>query len=147
MDKVDRKILTFISKAFPVERRPYRKIADSVGIGEYEAFKRVKRLRLEGIIRRIGATINPRKIGWVSTLCGVQIPEDMIDRYASVVNSFPEVTHNYVRSGTPNCWFTVISRDRRRCNEIISEISKRLGVKILDLPASRVFKTDVHFRL
>ena len=147
MDNVDRKILTLISKAFPVERNPYRKIADAIGINEDEAFERVKKLRLSGMIRRIGATINPRKIGWVSTLCGVHIPEDKIDRYASIVNGFPEVTHNYVRSGIPNCWFTIIARNKQRCDEIIEEVSKRLDARVLDLPASRVFKTDVHFRL
>lgn len=147
MDALDGRILTLINDALPLEERPFLAVAEKVGISEDEVIERVKHLKEQGVIRRIGAVINPRNLGWHSTLCGAQIPEEKIDEYASVVNAYPEVTHNYVRTGEPNCWFTLIAPDEARSREIIKEIEETLQVKVLDLPASRTFKIKVSFDL
>jgi DNA-binding Lrp family transcriptional regulator len=59
MDDIDRKILNLIQKEFPVTAEPFKEIGTSVGISEDEALGRVKRLKEEGIIRRIGAVFDP----------------------------------------------------------------------------------------
>ena len=147
MDALDRKILTLLTNALPLEERPFLAVAEKVGISEGEVIGRVKRLKEKGLVRRIGAVINPRALGWHSTLCAVQIPRERIDEYASLVNAYPEVTHNYVRTGEPNCWFTLIAPDENRAREIIREIGEKLGTAVLDLPASRTFKIKVSFDL
>jgi siroheme decarboxylase len=147
MDALDRKILTLMSDALPLTERPFKAIGEQVGIPEDEVVERVRSLKEQGTIRRIGAVINPRSLGWHSTLCGVQIPEDRIQEYASVVNAYPEVTHNYVRDGEPNCWFTLIAPNVGRTREIIREIEEKLQAKVLDLPATRTFKIKVSFDL
>lgn len=145
MDPIDRTILTLINDSLPLEERPFQSIAEQVGISEDEVVSRVRALKESGIIRRIGAVINPRQIGWHSTLCAVDIPEDKLPEYASLVNSYREVTHNYVRTGEPNCWFTLITPDRERSLEIIREIEAKLKVEVRDLPARRIFKIKVSF--
>lgn len=145
MDRIDRKILTLISESFPLEERPFRSIAEQAGITEDEAVERIRRLKETGTIRRIGAVISPRSLGWRSTLCAADVPQERIDEFASLVNSYDQVTHNYVRSGHPNCWFTLITPDMAQAEEIIREIGRRLGTDILDLPARRVFKINVSF--
>ena len=147
MDTIDKKILTLVNKSLPVDERPYGKIAETLGIAEQEVIVRLRSMRAQGLIRRIGAVINPRRIGWHSTLCAMQIPEDKLDDYADTVNSYPEVTHNYIRSGQPNCWFTLITPDKESSLRVISEIEQRLGERVLDLPARRVFKIKVAFDL
>lgn len=147
MDTIDKKILTIVNKSLPVDERPYGKIAETLGIAEQEVIERLRSMRAQGIIRRIGAVINPRRIGWHSTLCAMQIPEEKLDDYADTVNSYPEVTHNYIRSGQPNCWFTLITPDKESSLRVISEIEQRLGERVLDLPARRVFKIKVAFDL
>ena len=147
MDDLDKKILTIVNHALPISERPFRTVAEQVGLTEDEVIDRLRALREQGVIRRVGAVINPRKMGWHSTLCGVAVPGDKIDEYASVVNAFPEVTHNYVREGEPNCWFTIIAPDEARAREIIREVEEKLKVKVLDLPAARTFKIKVSFDL
>lgn len=147
MEPVDRKILTLISSSIPIEERPFGSIAREAGITEDEAIERIGRLKARGIIRRIGAVINPRGMGWHSTLCAVNIPEEKISEYAAFVNAYPEVTHNYVRTGEPNCWFTLITPDAGQARAIIREIEERLGAEVLDLPAGRIFKINVSFDL
>jgi siroheme decarboxylase len=147
MDDLDRKILTIVNNALPLDERPFRTVAGQVGISEDEVIERLRALKEQGVIRRVGAVINPRKMGWHSTLCGVSVPEDKIGEYAAVVNAYPEVTHNYVREGEPNCWFTLIAPNEERARGIIREIEERLGVKVLDLPATKTFKIKVSFDL
>jgi DNA-binding Lrp family transcriptional regulator len=147
MDVTDRKILSMVNKSLPVDERPYKKIGAVLGIAEQEVIKRLRSMRDEGLIRRIGAVINPRRIGWYSTLCAAQMPAEKLADYADFVNSYPEVTHNYIRSGKPNCWFTLITPDKEVALRIISEIERKLGEKILDLPARRIFKIKVAFDL
>ncbi|HPR50610.1 MAG TPA: AsnC family transcriptional regulator [Deltaproteobacteria bacterium] len=147
MDTIDKKILTLVNKSLPVDERPYGKIAETLGLAEQEVIERLRSMRAQGLIRRIGAVINPRRIGWHSTLCAMQIPEEKLDYYADTVNSYPEITHNYIRSGQTNCWFTLITPDKESSLRIISEIEQRLGERVLDLPARRVFKIKVAFDL
>ncbi|MCD6571029.1 MAG: AsnC family transcriptional regulator [Deltaproteobacteria bacterium] len=147
MDNIDKKILNIINKEFPVEERPYKKIAHTLGITEKEVIRRVSMLKQEGIIRRIGGVIDPKAIGWYSTLCAADISPERIEEFALVVNSYTEVTHNYVRSGSPNCWFTIIAPSKTRASKIISEIKDRFSINIVELPARRIFKIDVGFNL
>lgn len=147
MDALDRKILSLLTDALPLGERPFLAVGEEIGIPEVEVIERVRRLKEQGLVRRIGAVIDPRALGWHSTLCGVQITEERIDEYAAVVNAYPEVTHNYVRTGEPNCWFTLIAPDEVRAREIIREIGEKLGTAVLDLPASRTFKIKVSFDL
>jgi len=147
MDDTDNKILDLINKSFPVHERPYGIIAEKIGISVDEVIKRIKDMKEAGIIRRIGATINTRGIGWYSTLCAIDLPEDRLDDYTAIVNAYPGITHNYIRSGKPNCWFTLIARDESRALKIMDEIRSSLGVDILNLPARRIFKIKVGFNI
>ncbi len=147
MDKHDKAILTRLSAAFPLIPRPYQVLARDLGLGEDEVLARVRALKQDGLIRRIGATIDPRAIGRYSTLCAVNVPEPRIDEYARIVNDFAEVTHNYVRSSVPNCWFTIIAPDKARAEEIIGMIRSALDLPVIELPAARVFKIGVRFSL
>jgi DNA-binding Lrp family transcriptional regulator len=69
VDAIDRKILNLIQTAFPLDAEPYRWIGEQTGVTQEEAFNRVRKLRESGIIRRIGAVFDPKKLGFVSTLC------------------------------------------------------------------------------
>jgi DNA-binding Lrp family transcriptional regulator len=114
-----------------------------MGMSEAEVLDRLKKLKTSGIIRRIGATINPRTIGWNSTLCAADVAMDRIEEFAEFIDRYNEVTHNYLREGYPNCWFTLIAPSSDRISEIISEIEHALNIKIINLPARKVFKIRV----
>jgi siroheme decarboxylase len=148
MDDTDKSILNRIQSDFPIASRPYEVIAKELGLPENIVLDRVKRLKTLGIIRRIGANFVPGKLGFFSTLCAGKVPEDRIDDFAKVVNSYPGVTHNYVRDNSYNVWFTFIASSKKDISLYLSEISKKTGVAdILNLPATKVFKIKAHFDL
>jgi len=149
LDDIDKKILNRIQSDFPITERPYQTIADDLELDEKELIDRVRRLKDSGIIRRIGGNFSPEKLGYCSTLCAAQVPEEQIDKFAAVVNSYQGVTHNYVRNHSVyNVWFTFIEPTREVIEQHLKDISKATGIeKIINLPATMVFKIKAHFNL
>jgi DNA-binding Lrp family transcriptional regulator len=148
MDEVDRKILNSIQSDFPVESNPYAIIGEKAEIGEDEAYRRIMRMKEEGIIRRIGAIFDRAKLGYAGTLCAARVPEDEVKSFVSAVNAYPGITHNYRRNHDYNIWFTLIAPGREEIERIIGEITAETGISdILDMPACRTFKIKATFEL
>jgi len=148
LDDTDKVILNLIQSNFPISSRPYLVIADRLGLNEDDVIRRLKKLKKNGIIRRIGGNFVPEKLGFVSTLCAAVVPEDKMESFAKTINSYPGVTHNYLRDGSFNVWFTFIAPSMKEININLKQISKETGVnEIINLPATRVFKIKAHFDL
>jgi DNA-binding Lrp family transcriptional regulator len=147
MDNIDRKILAFVQADFPLVERPYAVIGEKVGCSEEEAFRRVMEMKEAGLIRRIGGSFDSRKLGYVTTLVAMRVPENELERVAGLVNRYPQVTHNYERDGARfNLWFTVVAESREKLVKILAEIrAEAPGAEMLELPARRLFKLEVRF--
>ena len=146
MDIQDRQLLNEIQTDFPVEPHPYRVLGDRIGMDEAEVLTRITNLREEGIIRRMGASINSRRIGFVSTLLAARVPREKFDSFVEIVNSCPGVTHNYERRHEYNVWFTLIAPSEGEKKGIIRELTVKTGIQILEFPAEKIFKIRVDFR-
>jgi DNA-binding Lrp family transcriptional regulator len=148
MDALDKAILNRIQTRFPLTSKPFESIAREMGTTEDEVLTRVSRLKKSGIIRRIGGNFVPGKLGFVSTLCTAQVPEAKMDLFARTVNTFPGVTHNYLRENSFNVWFTFIAPSMAVIRENLVRIAEKTGVeRILNLPATHVFKIKAKFDL
>lgn len=148
LDDLDKAILNLIQSSFPITPRPYAVVGESLGLSEEDVVARVQRLVQAGVIRRIGANFNSRRLGYTSTLCGAHVPPDQIDRFIQVVNQYPGVTHNYLRRHRLNIWFTLIAESTERIAEILAEIGKESGIAdIYSFPAKQIFKIQVDFAL
>jgi DNA-binding Lrp family transcriptional regulator len=148
LDSTDSSIINRIQSDFPITPRPFLTVANELGISENEVLDRVKRLKAEGIIRRIGGNFVPGKLGFVSTLCAARVPAEEIDRFAEIVNRYPGVTHNYQRDNTYNVWFTFIAPSMEEIEENLKQIARESGIDdILNLPATKVFKIRAEFEV
>ena len=147
MDSIDKKILGIIQSDFPTTHRPYALVAQQVGIGEEEVLARVTALHEGGVIRRIGANFQSKRLGWHSTLCAARVPETDIDTFVSEVNSYPGVTHNYLRNHAWNIWFTFIGPTKENVAATLASITEKTGISILNLPAENMFKIKVDFAM
>ncbi len=148
MDKLDKQIINRIQRNFPLTSRPYQQLAQELGLSEEELLKRLKALKAKGVIRHLGAVFDSQKLGFSSTLVAMQVPEDKLEQTARVVNAYPGVTHNYQRDTDYNMWFTLTAESGQRIEEILEEIRDKTGIKkILNLPATKLFKIKVNFQL
>ena len=146
MDDIDRDILNIIQSGFPVKSKPFMEIGKSLDLTEKEVIARIKSLKTEGIIRRIGGNFVSKKLGFTSTLCAAKVPENKIEEFVKKVNSYKGVTHNYLRNHDYNIWFTFIAPSMDEINLSLQEISATTNVRdILNLPAVNMFKIKVDF--
>ncbi|WP_243545607.1 AsnC family transcriptional regulator [Pseudodesulfovibrio tunisiensis] len=147
MDSFDKQILDIIQSHFPLVSRPYAEVGKQVGLSEEEVLNRVRALKESGLIRRMGANFQSKKLGWQSTLCAASVPEDKLDEFVAEVNRHDGVTHNYLRENEFNVWFALIAPDMDAVEAILAEITNETGIKVLNLPASRMFKIKVDFKM
>ena len=148
LDETDKAILNRIQSDFPITPSPYLDIAKELHLTEDDVIKRLRKLKKNGIIRRMGGNFVPEKLGFVSTLCAAVVPEEKIGSFTKAINLYPEVTHNYLRDGSFNVWFTFIAPSMKEIDCYLKQISKETGVKeIINLPATKVFKIKAHFDL
>jgi DNA-binding Lrp family transcriptional regulator len=146
MDDIDRKLLNLIQEDFPVTAEPFAEAAGHLGIGEAEVRRRIRRLKGRGIIRRIGAVFDLRKLGFASTLCAARVPEEKMAAFVGIVNACPGVTHNYRRDHDYNIWFTLIAPGEEELAATLADIRRKTGVEdILSLRAVRTFKINARF--
>ena len=143
----DKAILQFFQDDFPLEARPFLFAAARFGMSEAELISRLKKLQVDGAIRYLGGIFDPKKLGVYSVLCAASVPEEKLAGVVRLINRIRGVSHNYLRSGDLNLWFTLSARSGAAARKIISALSRRAGQKILQLPAIKTFKIDARFSL
>lgn len=150
MDKKNRRILQALQDDFPLEARPFEIVADRLHISLEELWENVQHMLDEGVIRRIGASIDSQRIGFRSTLAAVSVEPELVDRASEIIGGFHEVTHSYLRNDSFNIWFTLIAVDEKRIEEILEQIRDSLSLeksKVLNLPVKRLLKLDARFKV
>ena len=148
MDEIDRSIINEIQTDFPITQRPYFELGKRLNLPEDIIIKRVKRLKEEGVIRRIGGNFHSNRLDFTSTLCAAKVPKEKIGHFVETVNRYPGVTHNYLRDHEYNIWFTFIARNMAFIENALKDISGKTGIKeIRNPPAVKTFKIKVDFEV
>ncbi len=147
-DETNKTILNSIQVDFPIHPRPFKVLGEKLGLCEDDLIRRIREMKEAMLIRRIGGNFSPDRLGYHSTLCAAQVPEDKVALFTRTVNAFPGVTHNYRRDHKFNIWFTFIASSRETIRENLESIAKDTGVStILNLPATHVFKISANFKV
>jgi DNA-binding Lrp family transcriptional regulator len=144
----DKEFLRSAQEDFPVTSRPFAALGRRAGMSEAETLAYFKQLKDRKVLRYIAAMFDLGSLGIVSTLVAMRVPKGKLDRTVRLINSFPNITHNYLRDGEYNVWFTLSASSERKLKAVLAEISRKSRVKdILDLRTERVFKSRAVFEL
>ena len=148
MEKIDKKILDRLQKGLKLEASPFQKIAAELGIEAKELLQRVKKLKKEGYIRRLGGVFRSSRLGYKSTLVALEVEEENFYQVAEIINQNPGVTHNYRRDHKLNLWFTFSTINELERENFLAQIKTLPGVKELyQLPKEKFFKLNVFFKM
>lgn len=139
MDSTDRAIINALQGGFPLTRRPFADAAAPLGLTEEELIARIRDLRASGVLSRFGPMYNADRFGGHNTLVAMAVPDDRFDEVTALVNSYPEVAHNYARDHALNMWFVVAAESRDRVDEVLTEVQARTGLPVYDMPKQREF--------
>ena len=146
MSDLPQRLLEAAQTDFPLDERPFLTLAERLGVTETEVLDTFERLQANGAIRELSAFLDPRALGYRSTLACMSVPADRVDEVAALLSEMPEVTHNYLRDHPRNMWFTVIAPSAQAVEDLLHTIEQRAGCgPIQSLPASKVFKLRVLF--
>lgn len=138
-----------MQKKLEICSRPYAEIALQIGISEQEVLERIANMKKNNIIRRVSGFFNPAKLGYKSSLCATTATNlEAFSRVVAIINSFPQVTHNYQRANNQfNIWFTIIAQSEEQIQEIIYQIEQKAKCKICNFPQTTLYKIRVNFDL
>ena len=148
MDEIDCRILDELQNNFPLSPKPYEVVSAKLKIPCDQLTERLAQLMADGVIRRLGASLDSRKLGFRSTLAAISVDNDVVSQASEIMEGYPEITHSYLRNDRFNVWFTVIASDDERIESILKEIQEKLSLEssqILNLPMKRLFKLDARF--
>lgn len=146
LSSLEKHLLNDYQHGFPLESRPYKKIAEQLGSTEEEVIETLNRLQQAGYVSRVGAVFRANSIG-ASTLAAMAVPEDELEEIAALVNEYSEVNHNYQREHHFNLWFVLTASDEISLNAILDDIEYRTGHPVMYLPMIEDFHIDLGFDL
>jgi DNA-binding Lrp family transcriptional regulator len=107
LEDVDKRLLNLMQGSFPIEPKPYARVAALAEIPEAQAIARVQRLLDERIIRQVTPIFDTRALGYSSMLVAAKVDAENPHRAARAINAHPGVSHNYLRNHEFNMWFTI----------------------------------------
>lgn len=148
LDALDKNLLNILQTEFPLNETPFRTIAGKVGASEDDIIARVRRLKAEKIIRQISAIFDTKSLGYESSLVAAKVSPDRVDEAAEIINGHPGVSHNYLRNGDFNLWFTIAipPNSKLGLEKSVELLGQMAGVdSIRILPTVKLFKIGVKF--
>lgn len=144
MDDTDRVLLDRIQRSFPLVPKPFDCLSEGLGIDGRGVRERIGAMKERKLVRQISAILNTGAVGYRSSLVAMAVPDDELERAAGVVNRYPGVSHNYLRPGTYNMWYTIAVPPEKTVELAVRELSEAAGGwPTLILPALRKFKLAV----
>ena len=134
MTELDKQIVRAPQGEFPLVAEPYKAMADAIGIPEELFLERIKVLEAEHKIRKMGAVLRHREVGFAANvLVAWQVePPERLDEVAAKMAESPSVSHCYDRNTAPdwpyNLYTMVHGHSREECEAIVQQLSAETGV-------------------
>ncbi|BDP40058.1 transcriptional regulator [Deinococcus aetherius] len=139
-------LLNRIQRDIPIVQRPYRVLAEEVGLTEEGAMDILREVKAEGVLRQVSAIFDTRTLGYKSSLVAAVYDEDHLDAGASVVNGHPGVSHNYRRNHSFNLWYTIAVPPESNLEAHVQKLHELSGARMTRLmPTLHLFKIGVEF--
>lgn len=134
LSDLEKKVIAVIQGDIPVTERPYREIAERIGVDEETVLAVLKGLNDRGMIRRFGATLRHQKSGFTANaMVAWLVEEERVDAIGRQMAEVPVISHCYRRDPAgdwPYNLYTMIhARDRDSIREIARELSEKTGVE------------------
>lgn len=150
LELLDKKLLNTLQLDFPLDERPYLRVAEKVGTNEADVLQRVKKLKDEKIIRQISAIFDTRSLGYKSSLVAMRVQKHRLLGAAEFINTHPGVSHNYVRNHDFNLWFTIAVPPNsmlglEKTVNILHEKAQAESTRML--PTLKLFKIGVNLKM
>ena len=105
LDAFDRRLVEAIRDGLPLTTRPYSAVADRIGLSEAQVMERLRRLRCEGVIERMGMMVRHRELGYgAHAMVAFDVPCARVDMVGERLARLAPVTECYRRTRRAPIW-------------------------------------------
>lgn len=143
MDDLDRALINTLQGGFPICERPYAEVAARVGSDEATVIARIEGLLQRGLLSRFGPMYHAAQMGGALSLAAMEIPSADYARVTDIVNSQPEVAHNYERTHRLNMWFVLATETPDAQQETIARLERETGYPVFNMPKIREYFVEL----
>ncbi|MHA1113555.1 MAG: siroheme decarboxylase subunit beta [Alphaproteobacteria bacterium] len=130
----DRRLIAALQDGLPLVARPYAALGEAAGMTEAQVIARIEALRAAGTIRRFGAVVRHRSLGYTANAMTVwDIPDAQTAEAGRKLAALPYVTLAYRRPRRAPDWpynlFCMIhGRDRDVVSGLIEDATAAAGL-------------------
>ena len=133
IEEIDKKIVRLLQGEFPLVAEPYKELAVEIGITEEELLARISAMREEKKIRKMGAVLRHREVGFTAnSLCVWNVPDARIDEVARCMADHPRVSHCYDRNREAdwqyNLYTMIHGYSPAECEDIAEGLAAATGI-------------------
>ena len=139
----DARLINHLHGGFPLVDRPFAAVAEQLGWSEGRVIERLHQLLAQGVLTRFGPLFQIERAGGQFVLAAIAVPEERFDAVNLVVNSFPEVAHNYRRTHALNMWFVVAAESPALAADAIARIQESVGLQVLAFPKEEEYFVEL----
>lgn len=128
-NEVEKQIIAYLQGDLPLEPRPFKPLAERIGISEQEIIAEINHLKAQSFMRRFGAVLRHQRAGYNSNaLVAWQVTMNEADRIGELMAGFNEVSHCYLRE-TPqefghNLFTMIHARNEKELRDIIERLAR-----------------------
>lgn len=133
ISELDKAIIRELQEDLPLEKRPYQKIADKLGISEEKLLNRLNDLKEEGKLRRIGVILYHRKSGYeFNGMVAWIVPPQRREELGELMATYEEISHVYERPTYPDWPYSLFSmvhgQSEADVKKVAKDIAKKTGI-------------------
>ena len=147
LSELERNFINSFQGDFPLQERPFLSAAEQLGCSEDELIETVKKLKSEKVLTRFGPLYDAAKLGGGLTLAAISVPQERYEIVTALVNTYPEVAHNYQREHELNMWFVLATETPVELLQVISSIEKTTGLPVYNFPKQQEFYIGLWLQL
>lgn len=134
LDDRDRFLIDRLQDGVDLVPRPFAMLAHEIGLTDQQVVERIAGYLDAGYLSRFGPMFNADRMGGAFCLCAMAVPQERFDEVAAMVNSFPEVAHNYEREHWLNMWFVLATETPQDIEATGARIEARTGLPVVLFP-------------
>ena len=139
----DARLIDYLHGGFPLLDRPFAAVGQALGWSEERVIERLHQLLAQGVLTRFGPLFQIERAGGQFVLAAIAVPEERFDAVNAVVNSFPEVAHNYRRTHALSMWFVVAAESPAQAADAIAGIEDAVGLKVYAFPKEEEYFVEL----
>ena len=129
VSELDKIVIRALQGEFPLVEEPYKELASRAGVSEEVFLARVRKMTQQKMIRKMGAVLRHREVGFSSNvLCAWEVEPERLDEVARSMAASASVSHCYDRNVAPgwpyNLYTMIHAHSRAECEQIAEQLGR-----------------------